>query len=82
MRWEIKDGLFEKKHLQVNKFCSSLKGDLLPFSKYSFYIRGSMIEDDNPHVNADIDLYIIHKSGISKEDIEKLLNENYNYFYI
>jgi len=73
MRWTIKDGLFERKYLQENEFCSSLKCDLIPFNKYSIYLRGSMVEDDNPHLNADIDIYIIHKNGIIKKDIERLL---------
>ena len=76
---KIKDGMIVKKYLQENEFCRSLKSELRSFKNYSFYLRGSMVESDNPHINADIDLYLIHKNGIIKEDIDLLLSNMAKY---
>lgn len=34
---------------------------LKEFETFSFYLRGSLIEQKNPYRNADIDLYLIHQ---------------------
>lgn len=61
MNWEIKNNRFTKQQLSGNQFCLSVAKLLEGFESLSFYLRGSMIEDETPHINADIDLYVIHQ---------------------
>ena len=61
MKWEVIDGKFIKRDVRCNELTNSLKKILSPFHEHSIYIRGSMIEQSNPHPNADIDIYILHK---------------------
>lgn len=61
MNWEIKNKRFAKQQFSANQLCVSIANLLEVFEAVSFYLRGSMIEHENPHINADIDLYVIHQ---------------------
>lgn len=63
MNWVIKNNRFTKQQFSANPLCVSIANLLESFEDVSFYLRGSMIENESPHINADIDLYVIHKQN-------------------
>lgn len=68
MNWGIKNNRFTKKQFSANPLCVSIANSLKGFESMTFYLRGSMIEHETPHIKADIDLYVIHqKSYLSRE---------------
>ncbi|MHC1738064.1 MAG: hypothetical protein AB9882_08660 [Ignavibacteriaceae bacterium] len=69
------DNKFVRRDFPKNELCGSLAGSLTEFSKYSFYIRGSLIEQENPHPNADLDLFIIHELDYFERSITKKIIE-------
>jgi hypothetical protein len=76
MKWEVIDGIFIKRDVRCNEMTNSLKKILSPFHEHSIYIRGSMIEQSNPHYNADMDIYILHKDkNILKKYTDEVLHK-------
>jgi hypothetical protein len=75
--WIIGDDLlFRKQDLKPNAISSSIAAHLQENQEISFYLRGSILESEQPHVNADIDLYILHNDKkIELNFISYLLDE-------
>jgi hypothetical protein len=80
MKWEVIDGIFIKRDVRCNELTNSLKKILSPFYEHSIYIRGSLIEQSNPHPKADMDIYILHKDkNILKKFTDEVLQQLSHY---
>lgn len=69
MNWEIKNNKFLRQQLPANHTCYSIANSIKGYKSLSFYLRGSLLEQETPHANADIDLYVIHKLNYLPREI-------------
>lgn len=77
MDWIIgENNLFEYQDFKPNNISASIASHLDENINVSFYLRGSILESERPHINADIDLYLIHQGKrIHFDFISNLVNE-------
>lgn len=62
--WKIENNHFVKEEFSENKFCRLIRIKLKDIVNASIYIRGSMLELENPPECSDIDLYVIFEKKI------------------
>ena len=59
--WPILNNKFSRVEFNNKYIKESLFTILNEYKDYTFAIRGSCLEENCPHPNADLDLFVIHK---------------------
>jgi hypothetical protein len=76
--WLISNEFFERANISPNDLCRQASLLLSEFdSELSFYIRGSLVEESDPHPQADLDLIAVCDSrwrsrGLAPQVVERL----------